>query len=416
MIVIVGAGVAGLSAAAALRDMGYGGRVRVLGGEPATPYERPALSKEYLCDPTLGDPPSLASLAALHARDIRLDLGVEVLSIERQRQALLTTEGEEVGYEELLLATGAEPRRLALRGDTLAGVHYLRDLEDARELRAALIKSRNVVIVGGGVIGLEVAASAIQRGCRVTMLEAAPRVMGRIVPERFAGMLEEAHRAHGVDVRTNTGPAAFRGSGGRIREVVITSGAAVPADVVVVGIGVKPRTLLAEGSGLDVNDGVVVDAAFRTCDRHIFAAGDVARVFHGAAGQFVRIEQWEPAREQGRQAAASMLGGEISYRETPWMWSDQYDVHIQATGLGKGTVEVVRGTSLHERGGISYFCITDGRLVSACGASVGTSVARVIRAAHKLIERGAEVTVNQLADPSVDLHRLARAAGSLSGT
>jgi 3-phenylpropionate/trans-cinnamate dioxygenase ferredoxin reductase subunit len=239
--------------------------------------------------------------------------------------------------------------------------------------------------------------------------------MGRIAPERFAGMLEEAHRARGVDVRTNTVPVAFRGSGGSISDVVLSNGAGVPADVVVVGVGVKPRTLLAESAGLDVDDGVVVDAAFRTSERHVFAAGDVARVFHAGAERFVRIEQWEPAAEQGRQAAASMLGAEISYRDIPWMWSDQYDIHIQAAGLGTGTVEVARGYDLRGREGISYFGITDGRLVSACGASVGTGVARVIRAAHKLIERGAEVTEDQLADPGVDLRRLVR-AGSLSAT
>lgn len=412
MIAIVGAGVAGLSAAETVRASGYLGRLRVFDGEAATPYERPNLSKGFLQESNVEDPPSLTPLTTLERLDIRLDTGVHVLSISPSSQTLLTSRHEEVEYDLLLLATGAQPRRLSLPGHTLDGVCYLRNLEDARTLRAAIERSRNVVIIGGGVIGLEVAASASLRGCRVTVLEAAARVMGRVVPGGVASLIEQVHRERGVDVRTATVPVAFEGSSGRIRQVGLASGESVPADVVVVGVGVEPCTRLAEDAGLDVDNGIVVDAAFRTSSPQIFAAGDVARVFNTTADRHLRIEQWEPAREQGRQAAASMLGAEICYREIPWMWSDQFDVHVRATGLDDGDVEVVRGTDLSHRGGICYFGLRDGRLVRASGASIGTSVARLIRAAHILIEHQVDVADDVLADPGVDLHRLARGVRS----
>jgi 3-phenylpropionate/trans-cinnamate dioxygenase ferredoxin reductase subunit len=408
MIVIVGAGVAGLSAAEALREQGYEGKVMVLGAEAAIPYERPALSKRFLDKHDLASPPALRPPPALAEMNIALHLGVAVSAIETCRQTLLTTEGRQVEYDQLLLATGAAPRRLRLPGAELGGIHHLRELEDARALRSDLRPGRRVVLLGGGVIGLEVAASAAALGLSVTVLEAAPGLMGRMVPASFAGLLRELHEARGVRIRTDVHPVGFEGSSGRVRQVVLDDGEHIPADVAVVGVGAIPRTELAQSAGLAVEDGIVVDERLRTSDERIFAAGDVARVWHAGMGRHIRIEQWAPAQQQGRHAAASMLGQDEPYREIPWMWSDQHELHLQATGFGFAGLEVVRRGSLDAGAGVAFLGLRSGCLEAACGLSIGTGVARTIRAAQLLIGRGVRFDAD-LADPDVDLRRLARA-------
>jgi 3-phenylpropionate/trans-cinnamate dioxygenase ferredoxin reductase component len=408
MIAIVGAGVAGLSAAETLRELGYGGALRVLSGEPVIPYERPTLSKSFLVDRELAEPPALRPARALAELGISLQLDAEVVAVDAGRQTLVTVRREEIGYDLLLLATGAEPRRLELPGAGLTGVHHLRELEDARVLRSALRLGGRVVVVGGGVIGLEVAASAAALGLSATVVEAAPQLMGRIVPAGFARLLEDLHRARGVAIRTAARPIGFEGAAGRVRGVLLEDGELLPAETVVVGVGAIARTELAARAGLSVEDGIVVDGRFRSSDGRIFAAGDAARVLHAGEDRHVRIEQWRSAEEQGRQAAASMVGAGEPYRDIPWMWSDQHDLHLQATGFGFEGAAVVRRGDLDERAGVAFLGARDGRLVAACGASRGTGVARTVRAAQLLIERGAPVDVDQLADPGFDLRRLAR--------
>jgi 3-phenylpropionate/trans-cinnamate dioxygenase ferredoxin reductase subunit len=255
---------------------------------------------------------------------------------------------------------------------------------------------------------MEVASSAVQRGCEVTVIEAGTQIMGRLVPRGFARTLEDVHRGYGMTIRTETRPVAFVGIGKRVAGVELAGGEVVPAAAVVVGVGVKPRTDLASRAGLVVSDGVVVDEFFRTSDAHIFAAGDVARVFHSLHGRHVRIEQWRPAQDQGRRAAASIMGMGAPYRDTPWMWSDQHDMHIQMAGFGFGDAELVRRGDVGERSGLTYFGICGDRLVAACGVSRGTGIARSIRAAATLIESGASVDVERLPDSNYDLRRLAR--------
>ena len=410
MIAIVGSGVAGLSAAEALRDLGYGGQLRVFGAEAEIPYERPTLSKSFLIDQELAEPPALRSAAVLAEHGITLELGTEVVAIQTKRQILVTARGEAVRYEQLLLATGAQPRRLELPQAYLKGIHYLRELADARGLRSALRPGTSVAIIGGGVIGLEVAASAIQLGATVTVIEVGPQLMGRVAPEGFANLLEELHRARGVAVRTAARPIGFEGSSGRVRGLALAEGDIVPADTVVVGVGAVPRTALAARAGLAVDDGIVVNKHFHSSDERIFAAGDAARVFHADQGRHVRVEQWLPAQKQGRQAAACMLGAAEPYRDVPWMWSDQHDLHLQATGFGFAEVELVRRGDLDTRPGIAYLGIRGGRLVAACGVSIGTGVGKTIRAAQILIERGTRIDTDHLADPGLDLRRLANTA------
>jgi 3-phenylpropionate/trans-cinnamate dioxygenase ferredoxin reductase component len=408
MIAIVGAGIAGLSAGEALRELGYEGSVRVIGAEAAIPYERPALSKRFLDKYDLANPPALRLPEALAEMGIALEMGFAVSAIDASRRMLCTTSGAEVRYDQLLLATGAAPRRLSLPGAELGGIHQLRELSDARALRSDLRSGDRIVLIGGGVIGLEVAASAAALGLGVTVLETAPQLMGRIVPASFAELLQELHQARGVEIRTNVHPTGFEGSSGRVRQVMLEDDERIPADVVVVGVGASPRTELAQRAGLIVDDGIVVDKLLRSSDERIFAAGDVARIWHAGVGRHIRIEQWQPAQAQGRHAAANMLGRDEPYQEVPWMWSDQHELHLQATGFGFAGLDVVRRGSLDARSGVAFLGVRGGRLEAACGLSIGTGVARTIRAAQLLIGRGVRLDAD-LADPDVDLHHLARA-------
>jgi 3-phenylpropionate/trans-cinnamate dioxygenase ferredoxin reductase subunit len=415
MIAIIGSGAAGVSAAEALRELGFEGELCLLGSEPAAPYERPALSKQFLTDQQ-PEPPPLLSLDAPRARGLRLELGAEVLSIDAVKRELVTSRGERLGYERLLLATGAEPRRLDVPGSHLAGVHYLRELADARELRAALRPASRIVIVGGGVIGLEVAASARRLGCAVTVIEAAPQLMGRIVPSELAELIADLHRARGVSIRTGTRPVAFEGTK-LVERVVLEDGEVVAADAVVVGIGVLPRTELAARAGLAIDNGVLVDERFRSSNPDIYAAGDVARVFHAGEQRHIRIEQWRPAQLQGRRAAAAMMGAPDRYRDVPWMWSDQHDFEIQMTGFGFDGAEIVRRGDIAQRGGVAYLAVREGRLIGACGASLGSSIARTIRVAQLMMEQDIPIDAAQLRDPELDLRSLARKlAGAQHGT
>ncbi|HEX7291247.1 MAG TPA: FAD-dependent oxidoreductase [Conexibacter sp.] len=412
MIAIVGGGAAGLSAAAALRELGYDGELRLLAAEPVPPYERPLLSKRFLVDAALDAPPPLRPPSALAELGIAPELGVEAVALEPAERLLRTARGEELRYDRLLLAPGAEPRRLELPGASLRGVHVLRELDDARALRANLRERHAVAIVGGGVIGLEVAASALALGADVTVVEAAPQVMGRVVPAGFAQLLAELHRARGVAIRTAVQPVAFEGADGRVRGVRLADGALVPAQTVVVGVGAVPRTALAARAGLAVDGGIVVDARFASSDERVFAAGDAARVFHTREERHVRFEQWQVAEDQGRHAAASMLGVGEPYGDVPWMWSDQGELHMQATGFGFDGAEIVRRGTLEERAGVAFLGVRDGQLVAACGVSVGAGVGRTIRAAQRLIEHRVAVDAEQLADPALELRRLARAHAS----
>lgn len=410
MIVIVGAGAAGTSAAMALREFGANEEVLMFGSERVVPYERPELSKGALTDPLDHEPSPLVT-GGLAEHGVKLELGNEVVSIDRVAQVVSLAQGQRVGYDKLLLATGAEPRRLQLPGSELRKIFYLREYADVQNLRPALQAGRRIVIVGGGVIGLEVAASARQLGCLVTVIEVGPQLMGRIVPSALADAIAEIHRARGISIRTATRPIAFDGDAGCVRAVVLEDGEVVQADAVVVGIGVRPRSELATAAGLAVDNGVVVDEFFRSSDEHIFAVGDVASVFHARARRHLRIEQWRPAQEQGRHAAQSMTGTLVPYREIPWMWSDQHDAHIQMSGFDfAGSDELVCRGDLAEREGLSFLAVRQGRLVAACGVSLGTGIARTVRAAHMLIERDAAIDLDQLRDPALDLRKLARDA------
>lgn len=414
MILIVGCGAAGLAAAETLRDLGYGDGLRILDCESRTGYERPVLSKRFLVDSELSEPPAVIAPTVLAERGISPEPGTRVVALERSRQQAVTAAGERIAYERLLLATGAEPRRLTLPGAGAAGIHYLRTADEARGLREALATGGRVAVVGGGVIGLEVASSAVALNLPVTVIEAATQILGRLVPPPLARTLLELHQARGVTFRLGQSPVAFAQNEGNVRGVVLADGTTVAAETVVVGVGSAPRTRLAAEAELAVDDGILVDGSFRTADERIFACGDAARVEHEGEGRAVRMEQWAPAQEQGRRAAAAMLEIHEAYREIPWMWSDQHDFHLQATGFGFGGAEITCRGAVAAPGGLVYFGTRGGRLTAACGVSLGTGIARTIRSAQALIGRQATVPTDQLADPRIDLRRLATAMAAAS--
>ena len=411
-IVIVGAGIAGISAAQSLRERGYEGEVRLLSAEAAWPYERPALSKQFLRQTEMDRPPGLIGEEDARELGLHMDLGVSVETLDRDSRSLDLSDGRRISYERLLVATGARPRRLKLPGTHCAGVHYLRDVADARALRAEISVGSRLVIVGGGVVGLEVAASASELGANVTVVEAAKRIMGRVVPAELGSTLEDLHLRRGVKFALGRRPVEFAVTGGRVTGVGLEDGDALEADVVAVGIGIEPRAELAEAAGLSVANGILIDDRFRTADDdRIFAAGDVACMSRGSGR--LRTEQWRSAEEQGRGAAASILGQGVTYREVPWTWSDQYDFHLQATGYGFDGTEIVKRGSLAERTGVIYLGLRDRRIVAACGLSSGTGISREIRAARALIERGAPVD-REMLESVAEIRRLAKEGGRRS--
>ena len=332
--VVVGAGLAAAKAMEQLREDGFAGPVVVYGDETHLPYERPPLSKGYLMgEATRAD----ATVHDQHWYDdqgVELRLGVTVTAVDRGSRTLVTSAGRQT-YDQLLLATGAEPRRLPMADGSGAAVRYLRTLDDSDRLRESLQPGRRVAIVGGGWIGLEVAAASRSAGCEVTVLESLElpllRVLGQEVAQRFAAL----HRAHGVDLRTAVGITAVEQVGGPDSGTALLrldDGEPVECDLVVVGIGVTPRTQLAEAAGLEVDNGIVVDEHLCTSDPAVLAAGDVANAYHPRLERHLRVEHWDNAIAQGRAAARSMLGDRTPYERLPYFFTDQYDLGMEYVG------------------------------------------------------------------------------------
>lgn len=400
-MVIVGAGECGTRAALALREAGYDGPVTLFGSELHPPYERPPLSKDAL---TTADPTAkgIAGADGLAAAAIDFRPGATAAAIDRARHVVTLADGAELPYARLLLATGARPRPLPLPGADGPNVVTLRTLDDAARLRAALGPGRRLAVIGGGFIGLEVAASARRLGSAVTVLEAQPRLLARGAPAEIAGLIEARHRAEGVEIRLGARIAGVTPTGVRL-----DGGDEIPADVVVAGIGVLPETGLAAACGLALDNGIAVDATLATSDPDVFAAGDCCAVAHPHYGRRVRLESWRSAQEQGALAARNMLGAAEALGTVPWFWSDQYDLGLQIAGLAEGAIHDVR-RDVREGAVILFHRDADGRLLAASGIGSGNAVARDIRLAEMLIARGARPDPAALADPSVSLKALLR--------
>ncbi|HEX5297669.1 MAG TPA: FAD-dependent oxidoreductase [Streptosporangiaceae bacterium] len=400
-IVIVGAGECGTRAAFALREEGWDGRIVLVGTEP--PYERPPLSKT-------GEYKLICGGAALSEAGITFLPGVEATGLDTAGHALELADGRRLAYRSLLLATGARARRLPFGG---APVHLLRGHADSAALRAKLAPGRRVAVIGGGFIGLELAASAAALGCRVTVVELGPRLMGRGVPARVAAVMAGRHVRMGVDIRCGTGVTGLAETASGVT-ITLAEGTAIEADVVVAGVGAVPETSLAWAAGIETADGVVVDARFATSAADVFAAGDCCRYPHPLYdGRLLRLESWRAAQEHGAAAARAMLGGTQlngvePYAGVPWFWSDQHGYTLQVAGLAAAADrEVVR---VRPDGVEVWFGLADGgRLVAAAAAGPGNSVARDIRLAEMLIARRAAPDPAVLADPGAALKSVLRA-------
>ena len=398
--VIVGASMAGAKAAETLRVEGFGGSIVLLGEELERPYERPPLSKGYL----LGKEEKSSIYVheegwyAENAVDLRLGVTVTALDVGARQVALAG--GGTVGYDRLLLATGAAPRRLSVPGADLEGVVYLRRVGDSERLAETLRGGLRVVIVGAGWIGLEVAAAAREFGCEVTVVEAEAGALHRQVGPELGGMFTELHREHGVVFRFGESVTEIRGSGGKVAAVSTSTGAVLDAELVVVGIGAVPATRLAADAGLDVANGVICDAGLRTSAHEVFAAGDVANAFHPLYGKHVRVEHWANALNGGPAAARSMLGQGVSYDAVPYFFSDQYDLGMETAGLpepGSYDQIVYRG----DREGREFiaFWLSSGAVVAGMNVNVW-DVSDDIQA---LIRTRRRVEEARLADPSVPI-------------
>lgn len=404
--IIVGGGQASGRAAEAMRAAGFAGRIRILTEEPVRPYERPPLSKQVLTGEAASDCVFMRTAAAYAEKGIDVQTATAVSAIDRESQAVILADGERLRYDKLLLATGARVRRLALPGSDAAGLHYLRTLTDSQNLQAALQPGNRLVVVGGGYIGLEVAAAARKHNCAVTVLEAGAGLMQRQLDPDIGAWFAAQHRAQGVTVKTGVQVRGFRTADGRVFGVDCADGQHVPADAVVAGIGVVPNVELAADAGLDVDDGIVVDAHGRTSDPAIFAAGDVTKHFNPKLGRWIRLESWQNAQYQGEAAGWSMAGCAMTYEVIPWFWSDQYDINLQMIGVAEGWDRVVWRGDPESDPAFSVFYLKEGRVLAATAINQGRDIAP----ARKMIETAARPDPAMLGDPAVTLKKVLKAA------
>ncbi|MBI1262195.1 MAG: pyridine nucleotide-disulfide oxidoreductase [Rhizobiales bacterium] len=362
-IVIIGAGQAACQAIMSLRAEGYEGPITLIGEENYAPYQRPPLSKKFLAGEIGYDRVELKAESFYAESGVTAYWGTRATEIDRRAKRVLTNDGRYHPYSKLLLATGAQVREINVPGFELEGIHYLRNIEDVHAIQAGFKPGARMVIVGGGYIGLEVAAVAKKRGIDVTVLETADRVMARVVDPIVSHFYERLHREAGVTLRTGVTVSGFEGEG-KVAAVVSGEGERFACDIVLVGIGVIPNTDLAHEAGLEVANGIAVDACARTSDPDICAAGDCTSHPNDIYGHKLRLESVHNAIEQAKTAAASLVGKEKPYNQVPWFWSDQYDVKLQIAGLSTGyTDAVVRGDPESGKS-FAVFYLKDGQLLA----------------------------------------------------
>ena len=406
-MVIVGAGHVGGRAAQALREFGWGGDILLIGNEAHLPYERPPLSKALLTGDGDGASCALRPKEAYEADRIS-HIVERVALIDGPAREVTLAGGRRIRFQALLLATGGHVRRLTIPGAHLPGVLGLRTLDDAVALAPRLTPKTQIVVVGGGLIGLEVAASARQRGSEVSVLEGAARLLGRSVPETIGAEVLALHRARGVDVHLQTTPLEITILADRRLCVRLSDGSELVATTVVVGIGIEPATELARAANLSVNRGVEVNAELATTMPGVFAAGDVAEFPSVLSGRPVRQESWYNAETQARTAARNMLGGRETYAALPWFWSEQYDHVLQVAGepaLGSTTVTRTWGADAQ----IQFHLDDRGYLVGVSGFGTSASIAREFKLARMLVERRLQPRADELSDMTVMLKSLLRA-------
>ena len=396
-MVIIGCGQAGGQAAASLRQEKYEGPITMIGQEPYIPYQRPPLSKQYLSGEQEKEKLSLRQESFYSEKEINLKLETSVLSLDPHKKELQLENDETVTYDKLLVATGGRPRKLEVDGHTLKSIHYLRNIDDVDAIKTQMSISQNLVIVGGGYIGLEVASVAIKKGLTVSVLEMESRILERVTTEEMSAFYHQLHTDEGVNILTSTQAKAFKGS--ETVESVVCGDHEIPADLVIVGIGILPNTEMAEAAGLETNNGLVVDEHCRTSNEHIFAAGDCTNHPNPILNRRLRLESVPNAMEQGRVAASNMLGGSKSYASMPWFWSDQYEHKLQMVGFSKDSDQsIVRGDM--ESKSFTVFYLKDDSIIAA--DSVNNP--KEFMASKQLV--GKKASIEALADTSIELKTL----------
>lgn len=403
-MVIVGAGEAGTAAAIAVREGGWRGLVVLIGNESMLPYERPPLSKAILIEEADPEPKLLVSPERLAKLKIDYLQGRTVVSIDREAHMVTLSDGARLAYERLLLATGGRPRNLSIPSAAGSRIATLRTYADALAIRRAIIEGCEVVIIGGGFIGLEVAASAVSRGASVTVVEAGPRLLMRTVPGPMAEIIKAKHVRSGVRIETGAMVERIDANEGRSK-VVLAGGRAYLADLVVVGVGAVPNVELAQEAGLAIDNGIMLDETLATSDPHIFAAGDCCSFPHRLYGKRIRLEAWRNAQQQGVAAAANILGANRPYEAVPWFWSDQYDATLQIAGL-YCEVDVPVARDLGSKGQLFFYLSGDGRLAAACGFGRLSAIAKEIRFAEMMIGRRLAPRPEALKDPAINMKSL----------
>jgi len=364
---IVGAGLAGAKAAETLRHEGFDGRLVLIGDETERPYERPPLSKDFLRGEST-ETPYVHPAAYYEEKNIELMTGSHVASIDSRAHEVSLEKGGSISYDRLLLATGAEPRGLDVRGADLDGIFYMRTVGDSKQIGARLEPGARVVVVGSGWIGAEIAASAREKGCEVTLLEMGELPLERVLGPELGQTYLDLHRDHGVEFLPKTIVGRFEGSE-RVERVVTMDGAAIDADLVVVGVGVAPRTELAENTGVEVSNGIVADEHLETSMHGIFAVGDVANAYHPFYGRQVRVEHWANAQNQGQVVARAMLGEPATYDEIPYFFSDQYDAGMEYSGYATEWDRVVFRGDVRGREFVAFW-LKKGRVVAGMNMNI----------------------------------------------
>jgi 3-phenylpropionate/trans-cinnamate dioxygenase ferredoxin reductase subunit len=401
-IAIIGAGHAGGRAAEAMRQAGFLGNIVLVGEEAYVPYERPPLSKELLSTEADVDSVFCHPLDYYAQNGIELRLETRASAIDRAVRTVALESGETIDYDRLLLVTGGRVRRLDCPGAELEGLHYIRDIPNTLALRPALREGARVVVIGGGFIGLEVAASARLRGCVVTVVELADHVLARVADPAVGDLVAALHRTNGVRVMTGASVARITGDG-RVKEVVCAGGETLAADVVAVGIGILPNMEVAADAGLTVADGITVDEFGRTSDPDIFAAGDVAYHYNPILGRHLRLESWANAQNGGVAVARNMVVDPEPYAEIPWFWTDQFDLNMQIVGAPESWDRLVtRGDP--QSGRCVVFYMEESRVVGATTFNVG----RDVRACRQLVETGLVFTDAELANADTRLKDMVR--------
>jgi len=402
-VAIVGASLAGSSAAATLREEGFDGRVVLIGAEPQLPYDRPPLSKNYLRGVTPFEKTLLRPADFYRERDIEMRLGTTVTRVDAEKRTLALHDGERLEFDQLLIATGGKNRRFPIPGIDLPGVYDLRTVADADRIREAMARGGRAVVVGMGFIGAEVAAAMRQSGLDVVAIEPFKTPLYRALGEEIGRVVEGLHRDNGVEMILDDAVTAFEGAG-KVERVVTRNGRRIDCSLAVFGLGIEPATALVAGTPVRVDNGIVVDDQCRTNVPGIFAAGDVANHYHPVCGRQLRVEHWQNGVKQGAAAARSMLGRGQTYDEVHWFWSDQFDANIQYAGFHAAWDQIVVRGSLESRKFLAFY-LTGGRVESVVAINQG----RDMRRTFPIIKARAAVDPASLADPNVDLRTLAPA-------